>query len=564
MSDCDQTRDERTSSAVWRETGAGTRAVKRAACGVFVSYARADEGDRARLEAHLAPMVREGLIDVWHDRVIEAGADWATTIESRLNTADVVILLVSADFIASIFCFEQELSEALRRHQNDGVRLLPVIVKPVDFSRLPFARFQALPTNIVPVSLWSNVEAAWLDVAQGVRRVVEELNAAHTSLPGPRIPAAAEKSSLGQQLDDYYGRNNCVIDGTIVDDGRIEWVTLDGASSNMRFGNLVPLNRRHRLRPLRVAGGPIERTAFRFGFELTSEHLLHRSRQHFHNGRPALAFGCARLGDALSVLYPDVFSTREGDGWALLSLCLAYLPYRMHDALLEATLQRVRYRLAHTVDCPNDSRSTLILTIANLYQDIGSWARAEQLYDQVLRTRLPATTEAATLRRRTIGWLFTGSNDWQTGESFRRIAEYKTGVDFRVSVAIACGWWQLARGRPEECLQVLEPFDFDDEAEASGYSPHIAFELKLTQASALDSLGLNCRPQVELIRRLAGRLTETRLRPVFTNQIVPKVLAPQFATLVKPLTSTMVATPALLDELDATAGALLAARGPRG
>lgn len=560
MSDCDQTRDVSASSAVWQETGPGTRALKRAACRVFISYAHADEADRVRLEAHLAPMVREGLIDVWHDRVIEAGADWLSAIEGRLDTADIVVLLVSADFVASIFCFEQELAGALRRHQNDGVHLLPVIVKPVDFMNLPFAKFQALPRNIVPVSMWGNIDAAWLDVAQGVRRVVEEMHASRASLPGPRIPAAAEKSSLGQQLEEYYGRNNCVIDGALVDDGRIEWVTLDGDSSNMRFENLLPLSRRHRIRPLRVAGGPIERTGFRFGFELTAEHLLHRSRQHFHNGNPALAFGCARLGDALSVRYPDVFATQEADGWALLSLCLAYLPYRMQGALLAATLQRVRYRLARTSNCPNDCRSGLILSVASLYQDIGRWAQAEQLYDQLLRAPLTTATEAAALRRQTIGQFFTGPNDRQIGESFRRLAEYKAGVDFRVSVAVAHGWWHLARDRPEDCLQLLEPFDFDDEDEASAYSPHIAFELKLTQASALDALGLSCRPQVDLIRLLTTRLTGTRLRPVFTDQIGPMVIAPQFATLIKALSSTMLVTAALLAELDATATALLAAQ----
>jgi hypothetical protein len=556
MSDCDQTRDEGTAADLWQGTGPGTRALKRAACRVFISYAHADEADRARLEAHLAPMVREGLIEVWHDRVIEAGADWASAIERQLHTADLVILLVSADFIASIFCFERELADALRRHQHDGTHLLPVIIKPVDFSNLPIARFQALPTNIVPVSMWSNVDAAWLDVAQGVRRVVDEIQAARTSLPGPRVPAAPERSSLGQQLEDYYGQNSCVIDGALADDGRIEWVALDGKSSNMRFGNLVPLSRRHRLRPHRVAGGPVESTGFRFGFELAAEHLLHRSRQHFHNGNPALAFGCARLGDALSVRFPDVFLAQEGDGWALLALCLAYVPYRIHSGLLQATLQRVRYRLAHTAGCPDDCRSALILCVANLYQDIGHWTRADQLYDLVLSARLTPRTEASALRRRTIGQFFTGSNDRLVGDSFRRIAEYKTGVDFRVSATSAHGWWHLSRGRPGECLQLLEPFDFEDVAEASSYSPHVALELKLTQASALDALGLSCRPQVNLVRQVAQRLPGTRLRPVFTDQIAPKILAPALASLITSLSSPMTATPALLVELDATTAAL--------
>lgn len=563
MSANDHTRDGHTSSPTWRKTGPVPRTLKRAACTVFISYAHADESDRAQLEAHLAPLIREGLIEVWHDRVIKPGADWAGDIEHHLTTADVVLLLVSASFIASIFCFEKELAEALRRHEDDGVHILPVIVKPVDFSKLPFARFQALPRNFQPVSTWTNVDSAWLDVALGVRQIVEELHGSRAALPAQRIapPAEPDKTSLGQQLDNYYGQNSCVIDGTIFEDGRVELIPLDGNSSNMRFENLIPLNRRHRVRQLRLAGGPIERPSFRFGFDLTAENLLHRSRQHFHEGRPALAFGCTRLGDALTDQYPDAFETEEDDGWAFLSLCLFYLPYRMHCGLLEATLLRVRYRLALTSTCPYGRRSALLLSVANIYQDIGDWPRAEQLYNQVLQDKLTTFTEAATRRRRTIGQFFTGSSDRSVDEDFRRIAEYKTGIDFPVSLAISRGWWHLARGRPEECLRLLEPFDFEDETELSAYHPHNAFELKLTQASARNALGLSYRSQITLVELLARRCVQTRLRPVFTDQIAPKVLAPQLINIIKPLGSAMVVTPSLLAELDATAGALLAARG---
>jgi hypothetical protein len=199
--------------------------------------------------------------------------------------------------------------------------------------------------------------------------------------------------------------------------------------------------------------------------------------------------------------------------------------------------------------------------VANIYQDIGDWPRAEQLYDQVLLDKLTTYTEAATRRRRTIGKFFTGSSDRSVDEDFRRIAEYKTGVDFPVSLAISRGWWQLARGHPEECLHLLEPYDFEDENESSAYNPHNAFELKLTQASALSVLGLNYRSQIRLVQLLARRYAQTRLRPAFTDHIAPKLLAPQLASIIKPLGSPMLTTPSLLAELDATAGTLLAVHG---
>jgi hypothetical protein len=549
MSAGDSTYDERAQAPIWSAAGPVPRELKRAACRVFISYARVDMDFLARLEAHLMPMVREGLVEVWHDQVIKPGADWASDIEHHLDTADIVVLLVSADFVASVFCFEKELTEALRRHRDEGVRILPVIIKPVDFKQLAFARFDALPRNIQPISTWDNLEAAWLDVALGVRTVVEDIHGSRASLPAQRIssPEETQRSSLGQQLVDYYGRNNCVVDGRVREDGHIEWVPLDGNSSNMRFDNLVPLSRRHRVR----------RTSFRFGFGLTAENLLHRSRQHFHEGSPALAFGCARLGDALTDRYPGVFETPEDDGWAFLSLCLIYLPYRMHLGLLEAGLRRVRYRITHATTCPADRRATLLLSVANLYQDLGGWPRAHQLYGRVLRSRPTNFTEAATRRRRAIGRLFSGSSD-QVDDELRRIAEYKLSVDFQVSLAVARGWWRLARGRPEECLHMLEPVDFEDAAESAAYSPHNAFEVKLTQVSALDALGLSNRSQIQLVQQLAQRWPHTRLRPVFTDQIAPKILGPQFAHVIKPLGSGLLTTPSLVTELDATASALLA------
>jgi hypothetical protein len=144
-------------------------------CRVFVSYARVDEAHRIRLDVHLAPLVREGLIDVWSDRAIEAGADWERDIQHELATADVVILLVTPDFVASAYCFEEELPEILRRNEQEGLRVLPVLVKAVDLANLPIGRFQGFPADLRPISSWRYADDAWLQVARGVRTVAEEV-----------------------------------------------------------------------------------------------------------------------------------------------------------------------------------------------------------------------------------------------------------------------------------------------------------------------------------------------------------------------------------------------------
>ena len=158
------------------ETGATTPGGRR--CRVFVSYSRTDERYRTRLAVHLAPLVRDGLIELWSDRAVAAGADWEKRILHELATADIVILLVTPNFVASGYCFERELPEALRRHAEDGVRILPVHVKSVDLVNLPFGKFQGLPTELRPITAWRDADEAWLQVARGVRVAAEEISAA--------------------------------------------------------------------------------------------------------------------------------------------------------------------------------------------------------------------------------------------------------------------------------------------------------------------------------------------------------------------------------------------------
>jgi TIR domain-containing protein len=525
-------------------------------CQVFVSYSHVDEAERVRLDVHLAPLVREGLIDAWCNRAITPGSDWERDIRQELATADIVILLVTANFVASVFCIETELAEALRRHAEGGVRILPVIVKPVDFANMSFGRFQALPRGRRPISTWENKDLAWLEVARGVRDVVEDIYRSRSAFPSPRPSAEnSDKSRLGQELRDYYGTNCCVVDGSVAEDRGVEWIPLDGDSQAMTFDNMVPISARHRVRPLRHGTELSPRRTFRFGIDLIAEYLFHSARRHFHSGMPELAFGCVRLGDTLAVNYPYAFEAHEGDSWAFLALSLFYLPYRMHDALLAATLRRVRSRVGSGDVIPAAGRSALLLAIGNLYQDAGNWADAERLYGEILRGRATALVRAATLRRRAVGRLFVGASH-EMDRDFRSISVYRTNDDLDALVAMSEGWWHLARGLPERCLRALEPFDFDEESPipAPMYSSHTAIEFKLTQASALAALGLTYRSQV----RFVSQHDHARLRPVFTEYVAPLVLGPEFDEVLEPLRQARPTVPPALDE---TAAVLVATSG---
>lgn len=142
---------------------------------VFYSYSHRDERLREKLETHLSLLKRQGIIAGWHDRRIAAGTEWAGAIDEHLNTAQIVLLLISPDFLASDYCYDLEMTRAMERHDAGEARVIPIILRSVDWRGAPFARLQALPKDGKPVTEWPNRDAAFTDVAKGIRAVVETL-----------------------------------------------------------------------------------------------------------------------------------------------------------------------------------------------------------------------------------------------------------------------------------------------------------------------------------------------------------------------------------------------------
>jgi TIR domain-containing protein len=141
---------------------------------LFYSYSHKDEAMRDALETHLALLRREGIIASWHDRRIIAGQEWKGQIDRHLDEADIILLLISADFLASEYCYEVEMQRALARHQAGEACVIPVIIRSVDWSSAPFATLQALPKDAKPITRWDDPDEAWTDVARGLRRAAEE------------------------------------------------------------------------------------------------------------------------------------------------------------------------------------------------------------------------------------------------------------------------------------------------------------------------------------------------------------------------------------------------------
>ena len=139
---------------------------------IFFSYAYKDEEYRDALELHLSLLKRQGVVEGWHARKILAGADFAEEIDEHLEDASLILMLISPHFIASDYCWDKEMKRALERHEAGSATVIPIFIRPCDWQTAPFAKIQGLPRNATPVSKWPDADEAWLNVAQGIRAVI--------------------------------------------------------------------------------------------------------------------------------------------------------------------------------------------------------------------------------------------------------------------------------------------------------------------------------------------------------------------------------------------------------
>ncbi|GLV60400.1 hypothetical protein KDH_72200 [Dictyobacter sp. S3.2.2.5] len=154
---------------------------------VFFSYAQRDQSLRDQLENHLSNLKYRGLITTWNAREIKAGENAIQQMNIHLNTAHIILLLISANFLASDYCYSQEMMQAIKRHQDGKAHVIPVLLRPVVFTDAPFAHLKPLPSNQKPVVTWRNRDSAFVDIALGIERIVNHRRKAmslDTASPG--------------------------------------------------------------------------------------------------------------------------------------------------------------------------------------------------------------------------------------------------------------------------------------------------------------------------------------------------------------------------------------------
>jgi hypothetical protein len=164
---------------------------------IFCSYAHEDAGLQDQLRKHLG--VLQELIESWYDRDIHPGDRWEDAISEQLERADIILLLVSVDFLSSRYCMGVELARALERAGRNEAVVIPVLLRPVDCDNAPFRHLQFLPSDRRPVVKWGDRDDAFLDIERGVRRVVERLRPAQAAPPVADIGPVNIESPAMQQ-----------------------------------------------------------------------------------------------------------------------------------------------------------------------------------------------------------------------------------------------------------------------------------------------------------------------------------------------------------------------------
>ena len=142
---------------------------------VFISYAHSDEHFRRELEKHLAVLRRQYVVTTWHDRRVGPGEELHGQISAQLEDADIILLLISADFLSSDYCYDIEMKRAMERHEQRSARVIPVILRPCEWKDAPFGKLKAVPKDAKPVVKHATLDDGFVEVAQAVRQAAKSL-----------------------------------------------------------------------------------------------------------------------------------------------------------------------------------------------------------------------------------------------------------------------------------------------------------------------------------------------------------------------------------------------------
>lgn len=140
----------------------------------FISYSHADEAKKDELIKFMRMLQRNGILENWNDRELLAGDKLDAEIQKNLDDADITILLVSQDFIASYYCYEIELQRALEMENKDGKRVVAIILDHCTWKQTPIKDYVLLPQDATPITEYQNQNKAWLEISEELEEICKK------------------------------------------------------------------------------------------------------------------------------------------------------------------------------------------------------------------------------------------------------------------------------------------------------------------------------------------------------------------------------------------------------
>ncbi|EAQ6496721.1 toll/interleukin-1 receptor domain-containing protein [Salmonella enterica] len=167
------------------------------------SYSHADEALRNELEKHLSPLKRTGKITTWHDRRIVPGQEFERQIDHYFSQADIILLLISSDFIASDYCYQVEMKNALERHNRGEAVVIPVILRDCAWHQLEFGSIMAATIDGKPITKFASHDEGYVQVVKAVSRAVAQMEAKKPQQT-THIPSPAPANPMFQGVDTVF------------------------------------------------------------------------------------------------------------------------------------------------------------------------------------------------------------------------------------------------------------------------------------------------------------------------------------------------------------------------
>lgn len=184
---------------------------------VFISYSHRDKAWKEMMIPHLNSLIRQKYITLWFDNMILPGTEIDAKVVQALKESQIVLLLISSDYLASNYCYDIEMMEAMSLRETSGVEVIPVLLRPVDLTGTPFDGLKSLPEDRKAVSLFQNSDEAYESIAKGIRQVAESW----FKRPDVSNGSEARKNSTGgneaEGTHNHYGFdfNGNTFNGTI-------------------------------------------------------------------------------------------------------------------------------------------------------------------------------------------------------------------------------------------------------------------------------------------------------------------------------------------------------------